>query len=85
MMDITQSQSAPTPQALSIAKLQRVQDFLFHGITQFFALSVLIALMGILISLVINAWPALHTFGPAFFVTQEWDIVNGEFGGLIAI
>ena len=85
MMDITQSQSAPTPQALSIAKLQRVQDFLFHGITQFFALSVLIALMGILISLVINAWPSLHTFGPAFFVTQEWDIVNGEFGGLIAI
>jgi phosphate transport system permease protein len=85
MMDITQSHSAPTPQALRIAKLQRVQDFLFHGITQFFALSVLIALMGILISLVINAWPALHTFGPAFFVTQEWDIVNGEFGGLIAI
>ena len=60
MMDITQSQSAPTPQALRIAKLQRVQDFLFHGITQFFALSVLIALMGILISLVINAWPSLH-------------------------
>ncbi|WP_197712043.1 phosphate ABC transporter permease subunit PstC [Polynucleobacter necessarius] len=84
-MDITQSQSAPTPQALKIAKLQRVQDFLFHGITQFFALSVLIALMGILISLFINAWPALHTFGPGFFITQEWDIVNGEFGGLIAI
>jgi phosphate transport system permease protein len=85
MMDITQSHSAPTPQALRIAKLQRVQDFLFHGVTQFFALSALIALMGILISLVINAWPALHTLGPGFFVTQEWDIVNGEFGGLIAI
>lgn len=84
-MDITQSHSAPTPQAMRIAKLQRVQDFLFHGITQFFALSVLIALMGILISLVMNAWPALHTFGPGFFFTQEWDIVNGEFGGLIAI
>jgi phosphate transport system permease protein len=85
MMDITQSHSAPTPQAMRIARLQRVQDFLFHGITQFFALSVLIALMGILISLVVNAWPALHTFGPAFFITQEWDIVNGQFGGLIAI
>jgi phosphate transport system permease protein len=42
-------------------------------------------LLGIIISLVINAWPALHTFGPAFFFTQEWDIVKGEFGGLIAI
>ena len=84
-MDILQSHSAPTPQALRIAKLQRVQDFLFHGITQFFALSVLIALMGILISLIINAWPALNTFGPGFFISQEWDVVKGEFGGLIAI
>jgi phosphate transport system permease protein len=85
MMDITQSASMPTPQALRVAKLQRVQDFLFHGITQFFAISVLIALLGIIISLLINAWPALHTFGPSFFFTQEWDVVNGEFGGLIAI
>jgi phosphate transport system permease protein len=84
-MDITQSHSAPTPQALRIARLQRVQDFLFHAITQFFSVSVLIALMGIIISLAINAAPALHTIGPAFFFTQEWDIVNGEFGGLIAI
>jgi phosphate transport system permease protein len=85
MKETTLSHSAPTPQALRIAKLQRVQDFLFHRITQFFALSVLIALVGIMISLVINAWPALSTFGPGFFFTQEWDIVNGEFGGLIAI
>ena len=84
-MDITQSHSAPTPQALKIAKLQRVQDFLFHGVTQFFAVSVLIALMGILISLIMNAWPALSNFGPGFFFSQEWDVVNGEFGGLIAI
>ena len=85
MMELTQSYSAPTPQAFRIAQLQRVQDFLFRAVTQFFALSVLIALLGIIISLFINAWPALHTFGPAFFFTQEWDIINGEFGGLIAI
>lgn len=85
MTETSLSSSAPTPQALRIAKWQRVQDFLFHGITQFFAVSVLIALLGIIISLVINSWPALYTFGPGFFFTQEWDIVNGEFGGLIAI
>jgi len=84
-MDITQSHSAPTRQALKIAKLQRVQDFLFQRITQFFALAVLIALVGILISLTINAWPALRTFGPGFFFSTEWDVVNGQFGGLIAI
>jgi len=85
MTETSLSSSAPTPQALRIAKWQRVQDVLFHGITQFFAVSVLIALLGIIISLVINAWPALYTFGPGFFFTQEWDIVNGEFGGSIAI
>ncbi len=85
MIELTQSHSAPTPQALRIAKLQRIQDFLFHGITQFFALSVLLALLGIIISLIINAWPALDKFGFGFFFTKEWDIINGEFGGLIAI
>ncbi len=85
MIESTQSHSAPTPQALRIAKLQRIQDFLFHAITQFFALSVLITLIGIIISLIINAWPALDKFGISFFFTKEWDIVNGEFGGLIAI
>ena len=85
MMDSTLSSALPTPQALRISKIQRIQDFLFHGITQFFALTVLIALVGIIISLVINAWPALHKFGIGFFLTDEWDIINGEFGGLIAI
>ena len=85
MIENAQTHSTPTNQALRIARLQRIQDFLFHAITQFFACSVLIALLGIIISLVINAWPALSTFGIGFFFTQEWDIVNGEFGGLIAI
>ena len=85
MSENAQSYSAPSRQALSIAKLQRVQDFLFHGITQFFACSVLITLLGIIVSLVMNAWPALSNFGLGFFFTQEWDIVKGQFGGLIAI
>ncbi|MEN9863015.1 MAG: hypothetical protein RLZZ601_779 [Pseudomonadota bacterium] len=76
---------AVSPQALKKARVQRLQDALFHRGTQFFALSVLFALLGIIISLVINAWPALHEFGPGFFFTEEWDVVNGEFGGLIAI
>lgn len=76
---------AVSPQALKKAKVQRLQDAIFHRGTQFFALSVLFALLGIIISLVINAWPALNEFGPGFFFTEEWDVVNGEFGGLIAI
>ncbi|MDB5761891.1 MAG: pstC [Herminiimonas sp.] len=64
---------------------QRLQDFLFHKITLIFALSVLLVLVGIIISLVIGAWPAFHEFGPAFITTVEWDPVNDKYGALIAI
>jgi phosphate transport system permease protein len=74
-----------TPQAVKVLRIQKIQDFIFHKSTLFFALSVLIALVGIIISLIINAWPALSEFGPGFFFTIEWDIINGKFGGLIAV
>ncbi len=74
-----------TPRAEKILRVQRVQDFIFHKSTLFFALTVLFALVGIIISLIINAWPALREFGLGFFFTVEWDIINGQFGGLIAI
>lgn len=79
------SENAVSPQALRVAKIQRFQDMLFHRATQFFALSVLVVLLGIIASLWVNAWPALEEFGPAFFISEEWDVVNGQFGGLIAI
>jgi phosphate transport system permease protein len=72
-------------QAIGIAKRQRVLDKLFYLVTQFFALSVLLALLGIIASLVVNAYPAFQQFGFGFFTTVEWDIINGEFGGAIAI
>ena len=72
-------------QAVGIAKRQRLMDVGFKYLTQFFALSVLFALLGIIASLIFNAAPALSKFGFGFFTTVEWDIINGEFGGLIAI
>lgn len=64
---------------------QRFQDFLFHKITLGFALSVLLVLLGIIISLIFGAWPAFKEFGPAFITTVEWDPVNDNYGALIAI
>ena len=84
-MNTSQSSDMLTPQAERILKIQKVQDFVFHKSTLFFALSVLVALIGIIISLIVNAWPALSTFGLGFFFTVEWDIINGQFGGLIAV
>ncbi len=70
---------------IAVAKRQRIQDFFFHRVTQGFSLLVLIALTGIIASLFINAWPALHKFGVHFLWYVEWDIVNEEFGAAIAI
>ncbi len=84
-MNTSRSSDMLTPQAEKVLKIQKIQDFFFHKSTLFFALSVLVALIGIIISLFVNAWPALSEFGIGFFFTIEWDIINGQFGGLIAV
>lgn len=63
----------------------RWQDFLFHKLTFSFALLVLLVLVGIMVSLIIGAWPAFEKFGPGFVTRIEWDPVNDEYGALIAI
>jgi phosphate transport system permease protein len=73
------------PNMASIAKRQRFHDVLFHRITQSFSLLVLVALMGIIVSLFINAWPTFQKFGFNFIWRVEWDIINEEFGAAIAI
>jgi phosphate transport system permease protein len=70
---------------LDVVKRQRFQDFLFHKITLSFSLLVLAALAGILISLIITAWPAFKKFGLEFIWRVEWDIINEEFGAAIAV
>jgi len=61
------------------------QDMIFGFITKLSALIVLFVLLGIVISLFINAWPALKNFGPGFFFDAHWDINREKFGGLISI
>jgi phosphate transport system permease protein len=79
------AKSNHNPAAIAIAKRQHVFDFIFKYLTQSFALIVLFALLGIILSLIVNAYPALNKFGFGFFTRIEWDIIQGEFGGLIAI
>ena len=69
----------------AIAKRQHLQDVVFHRTTQSFSLLVLIALVGIIVSLFINAWPTFAKFGAHFLWYVEWDIINQEFGAAISI
>ncbi len=66
-------------------RVQRIQDFCFHKLTLLFAGSVLVVLMGIIVSLAIGAAPAFREFGFGFLTSAEWDPVNDKFGALIAI
>lgn len=70
---------------VSTMRRQRLQDFLFHKLTLFFALTVLAVLAGIIVSLIIGAWPAFREFGLSFITRIEWDPVNDQYGALIAI
>ncbi len=70
---------------VTVANRQRTQDFFFHRITQAFSLLVLAALLGIIISLFVNAWPTFQKFGFEFLWHVEWDIINQDFGAAIAI
>lgn len=75
----------PSASMVVVARRQRLQDAIFHRLTQFFSLLVLVALVGIIVSLFINAWPTFAKFGARFLWYVEWDIINEEFGAAIAI
>ncbi|WP_229504890.1 phosphate ABC transporter permease subunit PstC [Massilia mucilaginosa] len=70
---------------LSTMRKQRMQDFFFHKVTLLFAASVLLVLVGIIVSLIIGAAPAFKEFGLGFVASAEWDPGNQKFGALIPI
>ena len=86
-MDLSKSSAPDLDQAAmhSTMRVQRIQDFIFHKLTLTFAASVLLVLIGIIVSLVMGAWPAFAEFGPGFITRVEWDPVNDQYGALIAI
>ncbi|MDN3543472.1 phosphate ABC transporter permease PstC [Kinneretia asaccharophila] len=60
-------------------------DALFSFLAHSAAWLTLALLVGIIISLLIGAAPAIKEFGLAFLWTSEWDPVQEKFGGLVMI
>ena len=63
----------------------RWADALFAAAAQAAAWLVLALMAGILVSLFIGAWPAIHEYGLAFLWNSEWDPVQDRYGGLVMI
>jgi phosphate transport system permease protein len=80
-----EASALPSANVVAVARRQHWQDFFFHKVTMTFSLLVLAALLGIIVSLLVNAWPAFSKFGFQFLWRVEWDIINEEFGAAIAV
>lgn len=60
-------------------------DQLFGWVAQGAAWLTLSLLAGILLSLVLGAWPAITKYGLGFLTGTTWDPVKNEYGGLVMI
>ena len=66
-------------------KTSRIADQLFAFAAKGAAVLTLAMLVGILLSLLAGAWPAIHQFGWHFFTSSVWDPVQNNYGGLVMI
>ena len=60
-------------------------DRLFAALARGAALLTLALLLGVLVSLVIGAWPAIAQYGLGFLTSTAWDPVQNEYGGLVMV
>jgi phosphate transport system permease protein len=63
----------------------RIGDAMFRHLTRIAAITVLLLLSGVIISLIEGSIPALKTFGLGFIFSQRWNPVTENFGALPAI
>ena len=76
-----------TPQVDRAKVLRRLQlgDAIYRHLTRTAAITVLVILGGIIISLVDGSWLALRTFGLNFLLVDTWNPVTEKFGALAPI
>lgn len=73
------------PSAAAPSAPGRLGDIVFGLFARCSATITLLLLGGIIVSLIIDSWPTLHTFGWSFLWHSEWDPPNKQFGALVPI
>jgi phosphate transport system permease protein len=84
-MAATETMSLAEVAAHRQARRSIIQDRIFYYLTLISAVLVVGLLLGVMVSLIIGAWPALSTFGLSFITTERWSPVKEIFGGLAPI
>ena len=88
MADIALTEAAANADLATRAEITRRAgrgDARFHFLTLAAAIVVLLIFSGVIISLVIGAFPAIKAFGLSFVSSSAWDPTDDEFGGLPSI
>ena len=80
----TQTLAAAGGRAKVLDRL-RAGDAAFRFLTRSAAFFVLLLLSGVIAALIIGSIPAIRQFGFTFLISQQWDPVADQFGGLAAI
>ena len=68
-----------------VARSGPLADLVFGVFAKGAAIFTLGILLAILVSLTVNAWPAIEKYGLGFLASATWDPVQEEFGGLVMI
>ncbi|WP_296223302.1 phosphate ABC transporter permease PstC [Ralstonia sp. UBA689] len=71
--------------ASSVRAPSRIGDLLFGGLTRLAAIVTLLLLGGIIVSLIVSAWPSIQKFGLSFLWNSEWDPPADVYGALVPI
>src|SRR5580693_3931290 len=85
MADIALTDNLTKSQRATLVKRIGYGDLRFRFLTRAAAVIVVVIFAGVISSLTIGAYPALHTFGWGFFTTSVWNPVTGKFGALASI
>jgi len=78
-------QPATTEVSGSVSRYGAWLDAVFRNATRLTAFLVFATVFGILISLLIGAYPALEKFGFSFLFSSAWNPVTEEFGARVAV
>ena len=81
IMERTAPQGRPPERRMVAPWADAVFSVLAHA-AAFFTLAML---FGILLSLLLGAWPAIKEYGLSFLWRSEWDPANDSYGGLVMI
>jgi phosphate transport system permease protein len=85
MSSRTRAEKVALPAERSLKGAHHIGDRVFPRLTLIFALAILAILVGMIIVLSLDAWPAVQKFGFSFFSSTAWNPVTENFGALPAI